>query len=94
LPEFSFLRFVTCAPQSFDPSLLGSLRLAESSSPGWAQNYSYDVVGNRWVTDNTNLTPLNNETPQSSSRYSSTVPNRINTRSYDAVGTQRGITSQ
>lgn len=43
--------------------------------------------GNRWVTANTNLPSLSLETPVTQSWFSgSSVPNRINTWSYDAAG--------
>ncbi len=58
----------------------------ENGSPGWTQNYQYDVNGNRWVSANTNLPALSLETPIASSWYSGTVPNRINTWTYDAAG--------
>jgi RHS repeat-associated protein len=76
------------APQTYSYDTLNRLTAAtESGSPGWAQNYGYDVVGNRWVTTNTNLPPLSLETPTSASWYTgSSVPNRINTWSYDAAG--------
>ena len=52
----------------------------------WTQSYGYDTVGNRWVSTNSNLPTLTNETPQSQSWYSTTIPNRIASWSYDNNG--------
>ncbi len=65
---------------------------AENGSPGWAQNYGYDVNGNRWVSTNTSLPALSLETPTSASWYTgSTIPNRINTWTYDQAGNVAGV---
>ena len=59
---------------------------AETGGAGWTQNYGYDVLGNRWVTTNTNLPTLSLETPVASTAYSSTVPNRLAGWSYELNG--------
>ncbi|MDP9054301.1 MAG: RHS repeat-associated core domain-containing protein, partial [Acidobacteriota bacterium] len=48
----------------------------ETGGSGWTQTFGYDVLGNRWVASNTGLPNLTQETPQSSSWYSATAPNR------------------
>ncbi len=72
-----------------DGQICGPWRLtgaAETGGAGWTQNYGYDVLGNRWVTTNTNLPTLSLETPVASTAYSSTVPNRLAGWSYDLNG--------
>ena len=68
--------------------MLGIGALETGGGANWSQSYSYDTVGNRWIvpTQNTGLPAPTLETPQAQSWYSTTVPNRIASWSYDPNG--------
>ena len=74
--------------QTYSYDHLNRLTNAQESGGGlnWTQSYGYDTIGNRWVSANSNLPTLTNETPQAQSRYSTTVPNRIASWGYDSNG--------
>ena len=65
--------------QTYSYDRLNRLRGATESGGGanWTQGYGYDALGNRWVSTNSGLPALTNETPQSASWFSTTAPNRI-----------------
>ena len=55
----------------------------------WTRDFGYDSRGNRWVTTNTNLPSLTNETPAASTWFGG--DNRLSSWAYDSVGNVTAI---
>jgi RHS repeat-associated protein len=74
--------------QSYSYDHLNRLTGAQEVGGGanWSQTYGYDTVGNRWVPTSSGLPALPTDTPLSQSWYSTTVPNRIASWTYDGNG--------
>jgi hypothetical protein len=87
-PGFSTVQSYTVAP--YDG--VNRLREAQETGPGTsrAETYSYDALGNRWVTSGAPTL----ETPVAQSCYSAPNPtNRINTWVYDGSGNVTSVAS-
>jgi hypothetical protein len=74
--------------QTYTYDHLNRLTQAQESGGGasWSQTYNYDTLGNRSVPASSGLPALPTDTPVSQNWYSTTVPNRIASWTYDGNG--------